>query len=618
MKTKPISVLLIVTMLAGIAFCGCDSVFADAKSKENEKLKISVEAEEPLYGMTPSDIKFTVAVGKSVTENSCQWTEIKDETEKEFSGAFESLTEYFAYLNFKIPSGFSTDDVDFTLKKGAGKLYEFTCDSESGNVIAKIYFRTKKLIEIDGTTPESGTKVSNTVYTVKIDGEAVEFVASWNEHGEKIRQMKQDETFSSDKVYSLDLSYFVPVGTDFDKLKFIGNMGGGRYNGSGYVEETGEIWSHIKFNPAEINGVCEIEIDVDTPKKGDFPSDIRCDVKCNGEKTAFTIYWSGIAKDADILDKQGKFTETSGLCATVRIETDLVFSNYNIKVSTSENCTVIEKEYVPEDSDRGSAYISVVLSFDLQDAAESESETESKTETEKESERAEPENVPTNGMCNHNYKVISSAEATCTEDGNKVYQCTYCGVSYRENIPKTEHYFILKDTVEPTCTEKGTENRVCSCCGAVKSTPIPAISHVFEKTVVAPTCELGGYMKYVCTNCNYSYTENKVGATGHSYVESVIRQRSCTESGVIKCTCSACGDTYVREETATGHSVPAWSHNYNMTYHSGICTECGDTLTEEHAFEYTYIDNATHRRTCKICGISGKEQHNGSSCPFCG
>ncbi len=615
MKTKPISVLLIVTMLAGIVFCGCDSVFADAKPSENEKLKISVEAEEPLFGMMPSDVKFTVAIGESTVENSCQWTEIKDEAEREFSGTFESLTEYFAYLNFKIPSGFDTDDVDFTLKKGAGKLYEFTCDSESGNAKVKIYFKTKKLIEIDGTIPESETKVSDAVYTVKIDGETVEFVASWNEHGERIRQMKPDETFSSDKVYSLDLSYYVPVGTDFNKLKFIGNMGGGRYNGSGYLEETGEIWSHIKFNPAEMMGICEIEIDVDTPKKGDVPSDIRCNVKCNGEKTAFTIYWSGIAEGAEILDRQGKLAETSGLCATVRIETDSVFSNDNIKVTASENCTVIGKEYVPGDSDRENSYISVVLSFDLQKADEPETTPES--ETEKDNGHEEPENVPTNGICNHNYKVISSVKATCTEDGNKVYQCTYCGVNYKENIPKTEHSFILKDTVAPTCTEEGAENRVCRYCGTVKSTPISAKSHVFEKTAVAPTCMLGGYTKYVCVNCNYSYTENEVGAKGHSYVESVVRQRNCTESGVIRCTCSACGDTYIREEAATGHSVSAWSHNYNMAYHSGTCTECGETVTEEHAFEYIYIDESTHRRTCKICGISGKEQHNGASCPFC-
>lgn len=42
-------------------------------------------------------------------------------------------------------------------------------------------------------------------------------------------------------------------------------------------------------------------------------------------------------------------------------------------------------------------------------------------------------------------------------------------------------------------------------------------THSFTATVTAPTCTQQGYTAYTCVTCGYSYVDNYVSATGHSY-----------------------------------------------------------------------------------------------------
>ncbi len=611
MKTRPISVLLTLTVLVCTALCGCESALAGLTASKNGNITVTASSDEPLSGMKISEVNFIIEADGKTADNTCEWTIVdNDGNEKTADGVFKSLSTYYATLNFKIPYGVEAENVVFKLKKGAGKLADFNLDSTGEKAQARIVFKIKKLIEISGTVPEADKKAADMDFTVKVDGEDAEFTASWNEHGDRLRQMKPDEVFSSDRVYSLDLSYYIPVGTDYEMLKFGGNMGGGKYDGSGYIEETGELWSHIRFDPADINGICKISIDIDSPKTGDLPSAIGCNVKCNGEKTDCTVFWSGENGEGTILDKDGKFAVQTGILATVRITTDRVFSEGNIIVTAGDSCSVNEKEYVPGDADGESAYISIVLSFNSPDA-------ESDTRNESEAEETEADIRPTNGACAHNYTVVSSVKATCTEDGNKIYQCAYCGISYKETLPKNGHSFAAKGTVQPTCTSDGEQISVCKNCGVTDSKVIPSIPHDIEKVEVKASCTLRGYTKCTCKRCSYSYTENDIAPTGHSYVESIVRERTCAEGGVIKNTCYVCGDTYITEEAATGHNIQSWTHNYNTAVHSGTCSTCGETVTETHAFDYTYIDDTRHSFACPVCGLTGKEAHKKDSCALC-
>ncbi len=59
----------------------------------------------------------------------------------------------------------------------------------------------------------------------------------------------------------------------------------------------------------------------------------------------------------------------------------------------------------------------------------------------------------------HTYNVTDITEATCTEDGKKIYVCSLCGNTYTEDIPAKGHSW--KDA---TCTEPKT----CKLCGTTQ------------------------------------------------------------------------------------------------------------------------------------------------------
>ena len=48
-------------------------------------------------------------------------------------------------------------------------------------------------------------------------------------------------------------------------------------------------------------------------------------------------------------------------------------------------------------------------------------------------------------------------------------------------------------------------------------------SHEFTSVVTAPTCTEGGYTTNTCVNCGYSYTDRKIKAPGHSYLEGACK-----------------------------------------------------------------------------------------------
>ena len=89
--------------------------------------------------------------------------------------------------------------------------------------------------------------------------------------------------------------------------------------------------------------------------------------------------------------------------------------------------------------------------------------------------------------------------------------------------------------------------------------------HNYESVVTAPTCTEGGYTTYTCSACGDSYVGDETEALGHNY-ESVVTEPTCTEGGYTTYTCSVCGDSYVGDETE------ALGHNYV----DGVCEICGE------------------------------------------
>ena len=72
----------------------------------------------------------------------------------------------------------------------------------------------------------------------------------------------------------------------------------------------------------------------------------------------------------------------------------------------------------------------------------------------------------------------------------------------------------------------------------------------------------------------------------HQYQSSVVTAATCTEEGLIRYTCSLCGDSYTEIQPALGHSFGAWSHvdGSNPSTHSRKCSRCNEIETENCSF----------------------------------
>ena len=67
-------------------------------------------------------------------------------------------------------------------------------------------------------------------------------------------------------------------------------------------------------------------------------------------------------------------------------------------------------------------------------------------------------------------------EATCTEAGVKVYTCTVCGDTKKEEIPATGHVWDEgKVTTEATTEAEGVKTYTCTVCGETKTEVIPKL-----------------------------------------------------------------------------------------------------------------------------------------------
>ena len=191
----------------------------------------------------------------------------------------------------------------------------------------------------------------------------------------------------------------------------------------------------------------------------------------------------------------------------------------------------------------------------------------------------------------HSYKSVVT-EPTCTEDGYTTYTCSVCEYTYTgDNVSKLKHDPEQHEAQAPTCTEIGWdayetckregctyttyaelsidpdnhdleshEAQAPTCteigwdayetcrregCTYTTYVELPALEHDYQKTVVQPTCEKGGYTRYTCTLCEDTYTENPVKKLLHWYGEWMpngdgthsadCRREGCKHTGKTDC-----------------------------------------------------------------------------------
>lgn len=119
----------------------------------------------------------------------------------------------------------------------------------------------------------------------------------------------------------------------------------------------------------------------------------------------------------------------------------------------------------------------------------------------------------------------------------------------------------------------------------IESEPEPgACIHDYTSEIITPaTCTESGVVRYTCSLCGDTYTASLL-PTGHDYTSEVTAESTCLTRGVITHTCSTCGDTFTE-------IIPALGHNY------ALVSDIDPTCTEEGVTTYA----------CTLCGASYRE-----------
>ena len=222
------------------------------------------------------------------------------------------------------------------------------------------------------------------------------------------------------------------------------------------------------------------------------------------------------------------------------------------------------------------------------------------------------EKIPATG--NHIYQ-SKTVNPGCTEEGAVIYTCAFCGDSYEEAIPATGHNYtcVVK---EATCEQNGSKIYTCSACGDSYTEEIPASGHNYVGVVTEATCNEGGFTTYTCDRCSDTYVADYTTAKGHTYTEAVV-DATCTTDGSVTYYC-ACGDHYSEVIPSTGHNYQSVMTAPTCTvggYTTHTCTACGDSYVSDetaalgHNNQTVVVDptctvGGYTSSTCTVCGES--------------
>ncbi len=120
----------------------------------------------------------------------------------------------------------------------------------------------------------------------------------------------------------------------------------------------------------------------------------------------------------------------------------------------------------------------------------------------------------------HTEEILQAVAPTCTETGlTEGKKCSVCNETLvaQEVVKANGHTEEILQAVEPTCTETGlTEGKKCSVCNEtlVAQEVVKANGHTYKEEIIKPTKREQGYTIHSCENCEDSYIDTYVPATG--------------------------------------------------------------------------------------------------------
>ena len=195
-------------------------------------------------------------------------------------------------------------------------------------------------------------------------------------------------------------------------------------------------------------------------------------------------------------------------------------------------------------------------------------------------------------LSTENYTYSVEKAATCAAEGSAVYiwkTTTYGTYRFTVTLPKTDThtYDGGKVTKQATCKEDGEKLYTCTVCNATKTEPIPkSTAHTYDggRVTKQATCREDGEKLYTCTVCNATKTEPIPKSTAHTYDGGkVTKQATCKEDGEKLYTCTVCGES--RTEALPKLDCPSARFSditMNAWYHDAVDSAlAGDLMKGE-------------------------------------
>ncbi len=219
-------------------------------------------------------------------------------------------------------------------------------------------------------------------------------------------------------------------------------------------------------------------------------------------------------------------------------------------------------------------------------------------------------------------------EPSCIEKGSKKGVCAVCETEVTEELAVLEHTHTKLGEEEVTCEKAGyTGDTYCNDCKKIVVTgeEIPVLPHTVTEwnTTKEPGCLEAGEKTGICTVCE-NEVKDTIPALNHKNATLVgVKESTCEESGYTgDKVCPDCEETLEKGEEIDklGHNVEEWETETNKPTctekgsKSGICTRCGETVTEEVAaldHAGAYLKDAKEA-TCTEDGYTGDV-----FCPLC-
>ena len=231
----------------------------------------------------------------------------------------------------------------------------------------------------------------------------------------------------------------------------------------------------------------------------------------------------------------------------------------------------------------------------------------------------------------HDLKETVITEPTCGTAGSKEITCSRCDFKDTKEIPATGNHaygdwVIVK---EATCTEQGEVTYTCNDCGHTKVEKTPALGHDLKEVILKqPTCSESGLKAMVCQRpgCDHKENEVSIPATGeHHWDEGVVtKQPTCITKGEKTYTCEHCGEKRYEEIGLIDH---LWEKIFEkqpdkvVTEEHYICNQCGMDFGDDAdaAGKHTIVTQGCQNYSLKQVQVTipGETIEVGRKCSVC-